>query len=200
MYTHGGCFVPGQVHPFTTIGRYCSIAGTVRIINRNHPLDFKSTHAMFCISRFKFCDKDLVGYTPLNIGNDVWIGHNAIITPNVRKIGDGAVIAAGAVVNKDAPPYAVIVGNPARIVRYRFPQEIIDELLASKWWEKDIEELKSNIKEFQQPYERIFPEERIKKGAKETTNEEKEHAYLRQPKDTNIERSASAQNHSEYDL
>jgi len=94
----------------------------------------------------------LVEYTPIKIGNDVWIGYNSIILPKVSIIADGAVIGAGAVVHEDIPPYAVVTGCPARIVRYRFPQEIIEKLLASKWWEKDIEEIRPNIHEFQKPY------------------------------------------------
>ena len=66
------------------------------------------------------------------------------------------MIGAGSVVSKDIPPYAVVVGYPARIVRHRFPREIIDELLASKWWEKDIEEIKPHLKEYQQPYEKLY--------------------------------------------
>jgi acetyltransferase-like isoleucine patch superfamily enzyme len=150
LYTHGGCFVPGQVDKHTTIGRYCSIARTARAMNRNHPMEFKSTHAFFFNPNLGICDKDNIEHIPLNIGNDVWIGHNALILPHVRTIGDGAVIGAGAVVNKDVPPYAVVVGNPARIVRFRFSKEVIQELLDSKWWEKSIEELKPHIRDFQQ--------------------------------------------------
>lgn len=153
MYTHGGCFIPGQVDRQTSIGRYCSLARSIRIINRNHPMDFKSMHAFFFNPGYGYCDKDSLEYVPLVIGNDVWIGHNTIIVPKVRKIGDGAVIGAGAVVTKDIPPYAVVVGNPARVVRFRFSKEIIDELLASKWWETDIKEIKTHIHEYQRPYE-----------------------------------------------
>jgi len=150
LYSHGGCFVPGQVDKYTTIGRYCSIARTMRAMNRNHPMEFKSTHAFFFNPNLGICEKDCIEHIPLAIGSDVWIGHNAIIHPHVRTIGDGAVIGAGAVVNKDVPPYAVVVGNPARIVRFRFSKEVIQELLDSKWWEKSIEELKPHIREFQQ--------------------------------------------------
>jgi acetyltransferase-like isoleucine patch superfamily enzyme len=68
--------------------------------------------------------------------------------PIVNKIGDGAVIGGGAIINRDVPPYAVMVGNPARIVRYRFSEEKIQELLESKWWEKSIEELKDELDDF----------------------------------------------------
>ncbi len=150
MYTQGAFSKPGQIDRFTDIGRYCSLASNVRIMNRNHPLEFKSTHAFFFNPRLGYCREDNVKYIPLHVGNDVWIGHNAIIHPHVRSIGDGAVVGAGAVVNKDVPPYTVVVGNPARVVRYRFSKEVIQELLESKWWEKSIEELKPHIQEFQQ--------------------------------------------------
>lgn len=153
LYSHGGCFVPGSVDRHTSIGRYCSIARTVRVFNRNHPLEFKSMHAFFFNPALEYCNEDLVEYTPVSIGNDVWLGHNCIILPNVKTIGDGAVVAAGAIINKDIPPYAVAVGNPARVVRYRFSKGVIEELLASKWWEKSIEEILPHIDEFQRPYE-----------------------------------------------
>ena len=150
MYTHGGCFIPRVIDKYTVIGRYCSIANTARVMNRNHPLEYKSTSAIFFNPICSVVSKDAIEYIPLRIGNDVWLGHNSIIMPNVKAIGDGAVIGAGAVVNKNVPPYAIVVGNPARIVRYRFDKEVIEELLKSKWWEKSIEELKHNLGEFQQ--------------------------------------------------
>lgn len=150
LYTHGGCFTPDHIDKYTTIGRYCSIAHSASVFNTNHPLHFKSTSALFFNPILNIVTSDPLKYIPLKIGNDVWLGHNSIIMPSVKEIGDGAVIGAGAVVNKDVPPYAVVVGNPARIVRYRFEKDVIDELLKSKWWEKSIEELKPKIREFQQ--------------------------------------------------
>lgn len=149
MYTQGAFSSSCTIDRKTKIGRYCSISMNVRIMNRNHPMEFKSTHAFFFNPFFGICYEDKVEYIPLDVGNDVWVGHGAIFHPHVRKVGDGAVIGAGAVVTKDVPPYAVVVGNPARVVRYRFNKEIIDELLASRWWEKSIEELKPHIHEFQ---------------------------------------------------
>lgn len=143
------CFEPGTIDKHTTIGRYCSIADGVRVMNRNHPMERRSTHGFFFNPRLGFASTDTIEYIPLDIGNDVWIGSNALIMPHVRSIGTGAVIAAGAVVAKDVPPYGVVVGNPARVVRFRFPQEVIVELLDSRWWEKSIEEL--NMKEFVSP-------------------------------------------------
>jgi acetyltransferase-like isoleucine patch superfamily enzyme len=151
MYTHG-CFIPGLLPENTSIGRYCSIGRTTRIIRGNYPLQLKSTHALFYNPTFGIVDKDLSERVPLKIGNDVWCGVNSIILPNVREIGDGAVVAAGAVVNKDIPPYAIVAGNPARIVRYRFEKEVVDELLESKWWEKSIEEILPDLVEYTKRY------------------------------------------------
>ncbi len=150
LYTHGGCFRPYSFDRHTRIGRYCSISETAKGFNRNHPLNHKSMHAFFFNPELGICGTDTVGYIPLEIGNDVWIGHNAIVLPNVRKIGDGAVIAAGAVVNKDVPPYGVVVGNPSRVVRFRFDEATIAMLVESRWWNKSIEELKKSTTEFQQ--------------------------------------------------
>jgi len=141
LYTYGGCFEVGAVDPYTTIGRYCSIAKGFRVCNRDHPLVCKSMHPFFFNSRYGFVGEDAVSYTPLEIGNDVWIGHNVIILPKVRRIGDGAVLGAGAVVAHDVPAYAVVAGNPAKILRYRFDSDIIAALLRERWWERDVSEL-----------------------------------------------------------
>jgi acetyltransferase-like isoleucine patch superfamily enzyme len=152
MYSYGGCFTPGNVDPLTTIGRYCNTANVIRVFNRNHPVEFKSLHAFFFNSHTGYCDKDLVEYRPLTIGHDVWIGYGAIVVPAVSTIGTGSVIAAGSIVTKDVPPYAIVAGNPARILRYRFPPEIIEELLASRWWEQSIEDIRPVMHEYQRPY------------------------------------------------
>jgi hypothetical protein len=150
-------------------------------------MHFKSTHAFFFNPALKKCDKYLIDSNPLRIGNDVWIGEYAVILANVSEIGDGAVIGAGAIVNKNVPPYAVIVGNPARIVRFRFSKEIINELLASKWWEKDIEELEPYIKEFQQPYEKVYLDRKAMIGGKDAAREEQKLCTPEKYEDTYIE-------------
>jgi len=152
-YSHGSCYDLYLIDPHTKIGRYCSFARGIRVINHNHPLDFKGTSAIFFNPAFGNCDKWLVDFNPIEIGNDVWIGANAIILPEVNRIGDGAIIGAGAVVNKDVPPFAVVLGNPARVVKYRFSEEKIRQLLEEKWWEKNVDELKARMSEFQSPLE-----------------------------------------------
>ena len=150
MYTVGACFQPWMVDPETTIGRYCSIADGVRISNGNHPLGLKSTSGLFHNPAFGMCD-DWIGdgLNPLEIGNDVWIGANAVILPEVNRIGNGAVVGAGAVVSKDVPDYGVVLGNPARLVKKRFSDETIAALLAERWWENDFEDLGDRHAEFQ---------------------------------------------------
>lgn len=128
------------------IGRYCSIAGNVVFGSMEHPLTLLSTSSFTYESDWMWgnfakrsnrnyqCHIDSPNVKPINIGNDVWIGLNAYIKNGIT-IGNGAVIGANAVVTKDVPPYAIVVGNPARIVRYRFSDEIIEKLEKIKWWE-----------------------------------------------------------------
>ena len=132
----------------TTIGKYCSIARNACIGTTQHPTNFLSTHPVFYLDmrygpdlppecRCKF---DKVK-PPCRIGNDVWIGVNAVIMDGIT-VGDGAVVAAGAVVTKDVPPYAIVGGVPAKLIRYRFSPEIIKALLELRWWDLPIEKIK----------------------------------------------------------
>lgn len=158
MYTNGPCDYPQHFPPGVKIGRYCSIYDTVRVFNIDHPMNIRSTHALFFNPRLGYATDDciregLVNRTELVIGNDVLIGHNAIILARVRKIGDGAVIGAGAVVTKDVPDFAVAVGNPARVIKYRFSEEVQHKIKESRWWDKDIKELQRDMKQFSHPIE-----------------------------------------------
>ncbi len=153
MYSSYGCFIPYNFAPETQIGRYCAIAKNVHAFHANHPMNLKSMHSFFYYPNSGFAKTNLISYTQLTIGNDVYIGHNVTILPSVKSIGDGAVIGAGAVLNNDIPPYAVVVGHPGRVVRYRFSQTTIQELLDSKWWEKSIEELLPEFDSFRHPLE-----------------------------------------------
>ncbi len=152
-YSYGGCFNAGKVAAGTKIGAYCSIASGVWVFNRNHPFNFRSQHPFFFNKVFGYVKEDLVKRNELEIGNDVYIGCNAIILPRVSSIGDGAVVGAGAIVTKDVEPFAIVAGNPARVIRYRFSPEKIAEIVKSKWWEKSIEELQSDFERFTRPVE-----------------------------------------------
>lgn len=151
MYSGYGCFILNNYRGGTTFGRYCTVYGTAQAFNANHPMNLKSSHALFYNSQLQFVRHDLIERGSLTVGNDVFIGHNAIILPTVRNIGDGAIIGAGAVIHQDVPPYAVMTGNPARVVRYRFGEEIIESMLEEKWWEKSIDQLKKDLESFTKP-------------------------------------------------
>lgn len=141
MYTYGSCFEPGfNIGGKVKIGRYCSIASHVKYFGANHPISNVSCSAYFYNHSFGLdvCD---VERNTLTIGNDVWIGYGVIITAGVKNIGNGAIIGAGSVVTKDVQPYNIVAGNPAKIIRRRFTDEIIEILEKSKWWEKKPNEL-----------------------------------------------------------
>ncbi|WP_137701948.1 CatB-related O-acetyltransferase [Marimonas lutisalis] len=130
------------------VGRFCSIARFVEIGVFDHPMHFLSTHP-FQYSHGHFTGQpewEAITRVPLErprgpqIGNDVWIGTKVTILRGVT-VGDGSVIAAGSVVKDDVPPYAIVAGAPAKIIKYRFPPDIIDRLLASRWWNRPLEEI-----------------------------------------------------------
>lgn len=137
------------------IGKFCSIAGDYTQIGMgNHSLDYISTSSIFSAKRngtgISWSDNTVFEeYEEISIGNDVWIGSSVKIMPGVH-VGNGAVIGAGAIVTKDVPPYAIVVGVPAKIIRYRFPEDVIIQLENSKWWELDDAILQSNISLFQE--------------------------------------------------
>ncbi len=136
-----------------SIGRFCCIGPNCIIGTGRHPSrTYVSSHpAFYSTGRqvgLTFSDKNY--YEELGsvvIGNDVWLGTNVIVADSV-KIGDGAIIAAGAVVTKDIPAYAIYGGVPAKLIRYRFEQDVIEFLLKFKWWGKDETWWKENFKEF----------------------------------------------------
>lgn len=124
------------------IGRYCSIAEGVRTMGASHPVEWASTSPRFynqrARTRFQIPEprKPLTYKSrprPVVIEHDVWIGQDVLLRDGIR-IGTGAVIAAGAVVTGDVPPYAIFGGAPARLIRYRFEAPLVERLLLSEWW------------------------------------------------------------------
>ena len=136
MYSYG-CFDPWRVPRRTRIGRYCSIAKTARILDSNHPIAALTTHPFLYEAKFGVVASDQLDPPWLEIADDVWISHNATITPGCKAIGRGAIIGAGAVVTRDVPPYAIMTGLPAERLRDRFDADTIAAIEASRWWEKD---------------------------------------------------------------
>ena len=131
------------------IGKFCQIAAGVEFVmnGANHQMSSVSTYPFYIFGTWEQDvpqkkDMPLKGDTV--IGNDVWIGQNVTIMPGVH-IGDGAIIGANSVVAKDIPPYSIAVGNPCRVVKKRFDDELIDLLLKLKWWDKSIAEINSLI-------------------------------------------------------
>lgn len=121
-----------------SIGRYCQLAPHVALYAVNHPLDYLTTYV-----NKRLFDKELKRHNIsswIQIGNDVWMGHGAFVLSGV-KIGNGAVVGAGAVVTKDVPDFGVVVGNPAKLIKYRFDNEIIGILNLLAWWDKSPEQL-----------------------------------------------------------
>ncbi|MBW8035714.1 MAG: CatB-related O-acetyltransferase [Planctomycetes bacterium] len=153
MYSGKSMFTPGNFKEGTKVGRYCSIYDSVRAFDANHPMNTKSTHAFFYNPDLGHIDRDILKRTRLTIGSDVWMGHNVILLPAVTSVGHGAVIGAGSVVHQDVPPYSVVVGNPARIIRYRFTPKKIKELLEEKWWEQSLDDHKRDLAHFHKPLE-----------------------------------------------
>lgn len=167
-----------------SIGRFCAIGPGVVMGMPEHSINALSPHIIFrdsdSLLTHEFCDYskenemlqtirkktrlDLNKKGKINIGNDVWIGGNVIIMSGVT-IGDGAVIAAGAVVTKDVPPYSVVAGVPARVIKCRFEDKIMEKLLKFKWWEYGPDIVKNvDIYDIEKTVEVI--EERIDGGFK----------------------------------
>ena len=134
----------------TTIGSFCSIANDVFIGLGTHPTDYFTTSPLFYrvnnTFNLKLVEKDLAfeEYSPIVIQDDVWIGARAIVLDGVI-IGQGAIVAANSVVTKDVPPYAIVGGIPAKVLKYRFEEEHIKHLLNTEWTKKEPEAILSNV-------------------------------------------------------
>ncbi len=136
------------------IGKYCCIASRVNTVSGTHPTkEWVSVHPAFYSTKkqcgMTYAEEDRFSEykSIIEIGNDVWIGDSVLILDGV-KIGDGAIVAAGAVVTKDVPPYAIVGGVPAKVIRYRFSDKEIEYLLNLKWWNRPEQWIKENADKF----------------------------------------------------
>jgi len=132
------------------IGKFCSFAEGVSVFSGgNHPMGFITTHPLklyLGIEGYADWSADCGDDNEITqIGNDVWLGHEACILSG-SKIGDGAIIGARAVVRGDVPPYAIVIGNPAKVIRYRFDSVVIATLLKEKWWDWPEEKIRRYAK------------------------------------------------------
>jgi phosphonate metabolism protein (transferase hexapeptide repeat family) len=138
---------------YTTVGKFCSIAAHTRINPGNHPLERVAlNHFTYRSSAYDLGpdDPDFFDWRRgfrCVLGHDVWIGHGAIVLPG-RSVGNGAAVAAGAVVTHDVPAFAIVVGTPAKILRYRFTPEIVAALERIAWWDWPHGRLKQAMTDF----------------------------------------------------
>lgn len=131
------------------IGKFCQIGAGVEFVmnGANHQMNAVSTYPFYIFGSWDQSvpsKEDLPFKGDTVVGNDVWIGQNSTILPGVH-IGDGAIIGLNSVVTRDVPPYTIVAGNPAKAVRKRFDDELIDLLLKLKWWDKSAEEINALI-------------------------------------------------------
>lgn len=131
------------------IGKFCQIGAGVEFVmnGANHQMNAVSTYPFYIFGSWDQSvpsKEDLPFKGDTVVGNDVWIGQNSTILPGVH-IGDGAIIGLNSVVTRDVPPYTIVAGNPAKAVRKRFDDELIDLLLKLKWWDKSVEKINALI-------------------------------------------------------
>ena len=150
------------------VGRYCSIAKGLTFLDSHHPIDLLTTSAItfrpknilwrdLLIEAGRPLDKNWDIYANKNfpvLGHDIWIGQNVTLRMGIR-IGNGAIVAANSVVTKDVPDYAIVGGNPAKIIRYRFSDDIVENLIQSEWWNLDPRKI---VNFFSKPVERFLDE------------------------------------------
>ncbi|GMK43503.1 acetyltransferase [Paenibacillus glycanilyticus] len=127
-----------------TIGKFCSVSNTATIfLGGNHHYEWISTFP-FTAYMTQYFTEGAYSNGNVTIGNDVWIGHYATILSGVT-IGHGAIVGTHALVTKDVPPYAIVGGNPARVIKYRFPPDVIERLLQVKWWDWEVQQIEAAV-------------------------------------------------------
>lgn len=151
-YSYGDCLKPGNWPAGVVVGRFVSIGDGVKVFLRNHPIERLSMHPFFYNHKLGYVEKDNITTGRLEIGHDTWIGSSVSILPKCKRIGVGAVIGSGAIVTQNIPDFAIVAGNPARILRYRFDEEEQKQILASRWWENSITHLKPHINSMVLPF------------------------------------------------
>ncbi len=134
-FSYGSLLSIGNCDPHTEIGDYVSIGPNVRRFGASHPMDDPALHPLFYNPKLGLVSENKdVERSPCWIGHDSWIGANVTILPGCRRIGIGSAIGAGSVVTRDIPDFAVVAGNPAKIIRSRFTDNSQDAILRSKFW------------------------------------------------------------------
>jgi len=136
-----GCFDPLRFPAGVTVGRYVSVGPNVAAYRRNHPMDRLSLHPYFYRPVLGASADADVETASLEIAAGSWLGANVLVLPGCRRIGRGAVIAAGAVLTKDVPDYAIVGGNPAKLIRYRFSPQGMTDADATRWWQRSPEDV-----------------------------------------------------------
>jgi virginiamycin A acetyltransferase len=142
LYSYG-CFDRWRMPGPLRIGRYCSFGNSVRVVDANHPLDGLTTHPIGYDPNAGVIDHSRINPVPLVVEDDVWVGHNTVILPGCKHIGRGAVIGAGSIVTRDIAAYSIVAGNPARMLRPRFSECVIEAIEASQWWRLTPAELRA---------------------------------------------------------
>lgn len=143
-YSYGAILQPGVLPAGTHVGNYCSVGVELIVRRRDHPVERPFMHAAFYNKHLGFVPSDTIPKNtdnPLRIGHDVWIGDRVTILAGCRQIGNGAVLAAGAVVTRDVAPYAIVGGVPARTLRQRFPEDVMATLENTRWWDRSLAEV-----------------------------------------------------------
>lgn len=136
-----GAFDRWRIPQGTKIGRYCSVARTARLVEADHPVESLTTHPFLYLPQFGVVATAASPAEPQVIEDDVWLGHNVTILPGCKRIGRGAVVGAGSIVRADVPRYAIMSGDPAKLVRYRFSASVRAAVEASRWWELSKDQL-----------------------------------------------------------